>query len=855
MKIRNNKLFLYAFIVAFTCISLACSKNDDKIDTPIEAAECGLIELETQSVFPTDKLYINGIEDNLKEDLIVEFWHNNVFTGASMNVPIDENDKSYIIAPLHPELPLEGGELQLVFKDNTGEIICSPKLLIISELPKADGYTNEVTIGLQNLLKQRTDYLNLDEAILSGDLENIDPMSVPFALLYNLLHNEDAEFSLIPFLNNDEVLISESVDKTKSIDISNRLLKKYNVLEYINQNINDFEIENIRSKTGTAIKASSLDGCFGLDAEDLAAQMKSAANTEYSDPSTITGKYFEDLSNAATAVGFFPPAATGATIVGGVIFLIQKVEEAYSKTRLSHFTQFEFSISNTDFLEETACPEPIITANVHAASDEWSMDKTLWEFALQVSSFIPTPAPTKGNENIESFGYGVASTFTSTQLNNLANQGVWENGILKIHPRECGPIDVLNTKYLMGRTNGSAFEVNYTGDNGIEIYPIATGDDVIELSLRPEYFSGQTISSSRPLSLIPIELTWENPIEMPLIIEPGDLVDLETHLKNADPNLITLSSNLEVYTSIGEEGLDLFQEFNVADTYVKKYTYQTPVDQNKYPITVTAKYDSDKCFKGSTYGQPDIANVIIDIGKVIVYTNDETCFESGETRDFDVEIYGNTNEVVWSATNEAGQGVPINQDGVFVAPETLGTYYIKASLVNSPQIFDTYSVEVVESCGCYWNFTGGNFETLPSYNKGYFRLDNSAGTIPFQINLYEIADVNSGADHIAIYLKSDDFIPSEGETITVFGTEDYDAILNDIDYETTVDILGTNFNEHYYNFYTPIEYTITLTLNNNYLEGTITGVMYKNQGENDDVSFSFTINFGVFEYNSDSNCR
>ncbi|WP_178989899.1 hypothetical protein [Winogradskyella schleiferi] len=166
---------------------------------------------------------------------------------------------------------------------------------------------------------------------------------------------------------------------------------------------------------------------------------------------------------------------------------------------------------------------------------------------------------------------------------------------------------------------------------------------------------------------------------------------------------------------------------------------------------------------------------------------------------------------------------------------------------------DEDSNDVDDVGGCYWNFSGGDYDVLPSYNKGYYEFDGTFGTVPLQINLYELADANSGEEHITIAL-SEGFIPVEGETITVNGYYDLDAIQTNENYETEIDILGTNFDEYTYSFAVPTTFNVELTLTGNYLYGSITGIIHE-LSSGDLEAFPFDLNFGVYERNSDQQCR
>ncbi|MEL0456469.1 hypothetical protein WJN01_09535 [Flavobacteriaceae bacterium SZ-1-7] len=814
-------------------LPFSCSKDENKEEDISEDIACQEITLEKQTIFPTEKLMLNGVDSSLKNNLIAEFWYQDAFMEIITNVAQDEKGESFIIAPIHPEYPIQGGELQVILKDLSGNLVCNAKSITISELPEATGYTDKVVLGLEELLKQRTDFLNIDEATLSGNLANIESTEAPFALLYNLLHNEDAEFALIPFLNNDKNWTGESQDKATIIDLTNRLLKKYDVLGHITLTMNNFSSKpDITKNKRNNLKVNS-ERCESVDAEDLASQMKSASNTEYSDPDTITGKYFEDLSNLATIAGLAPgKIGVAGDILSTIVFTIQKVEEAYSKTRLSHFTRFEVNLAQTNLLEETGCPTLIDMAQVYAASNDWYLPKTIYESALQLASILPTrkiPGKEKNEtwkeylddhlqEYAEEFSFKVNRVFTIDQLKNLADQGFWENDQLKIEAIECGPIDVLNHKYIKANPLNNIFEVDYKLGGSLEVYPTTTGKEILEISLRPEYFSQQTISVSKEIELKPVELKWAQPSSNPHTIKPGDSVNLEAHLKN------TISLDLAVSSPEGflEEGQ------GVSLDTIQKFTLQTPKDPSKYPFTVTAEFKSTQCFRGSKYANPITAEIIIDVSKITVYTDDLFgCFQVGDEKDFNVIIDGEDKQVTWSAQNESGQNFGITQEGVFTAPDEAGTYIIKAELQSNPEVFDTLEIEVVGSCSCYWSYSTN--ENSASYNMAWYVPTDSGVEVRLHNDFYNILD-----EEIWIYIPND-FLPEEGETKVTIGTQTFETL------KMPINCFNLNGG------FGPTSYNVTLKWKNQYLEAYITGVFLSETDEGVEYDLPFTLIFGANE--------
>lgn len=550
--------------------------------------------------------------------------------------------------------------------------------------------------------------------------------------------------------------------------------------------------------------------------------MKAAANTEYSNPETITGKYFNDLSNLATGSGFAGgKVATAAAILGAIVFATQKLEEGYSKTRLSRFTDFEFEIT-TDFIEETACREPILDADVYAASDSWSIEKTFWESLLQLSSLTALKVKGTAYEGaLEEFGFNLSMFFTTTQLQNLAKLGYWKNDLLTFDGITCGPIDVANSAYIYGNTDETAFKVNDSSAL-LTVYPISPGEDNLKVGLRPNFFAQQTITRSKKMTLVPIELNWEPNVEF-LTVTPGEDLYLKLHLRNTE-NL-----DLEVTT---EEGF-LKPGKGVSLDIIQEYLLETPGNPDKYPFTVSAEFKSERCFQATEYAEPVITSIIIDIPRGIeVYTDNIACITSGDFIDFDVYTTHQNETVLWSVRNETGNDLSIGPNGGFTAPTQAGKYYVTATLQSTPEILDTLEIEVAESCTCFWKFTGGNF--FLDYDQAWYTTNGNMTNGAIQFNLHN--DFYAVGDEEMVIGLDISLVPEiEEEKVTV-GT-------NDLDFATNlINITGLNFPD---TLGGPIgDYEVTLTRKNGYIEGTITGTM---TNATTGSEFQFILEFGANE--------
>ena len=827
----KNKKFkvLYILFIGVLLVLMACSKDETKGGDPKEETKdpeienlsiCSNISIVEQSLFPIDKITVKGISDDLKNDITAEFWYKGEFTDLAMNVAEDENGESFIIAPIHPILPLEGGELQVVFKNGEGSLVCDPISFTINELPKANGYTKEVALALDVLLTQSTDYLGIDKALFAGDLENLNASYFPFAMIYNLLHNESTDFALLPFIENTDALDSNSVDKETVIDLSDRILKKYDLLDLINGKVDAFE-QAVTAKNETLTSIDPID-CENIDEDDLAMQMNQIWDTF--NFSLEEKEKIDKLALGASALSIVPKISKAGALAGFAIFAFQKLAEGYQNTRLSQLNKLEFTIDPTNFIEESAC-DPVTYGNIKvwASTKGWEMDKDLFESLFQIGSlglsFISV-------DDATSTVLGAASLFTGEQLNNLKKQGYLDGDRVKIDSIACGPINIVKSEYFYAKISGESFKLD---EENTRVYPLKAGTSELEVGLELEAFGGVTISAKKELVIKPVSLNWVPNVEV-IKVTPGESIDLEVQLQNA------LNKELTVTTPEGAIQYIGFADDGVAFGGRQQYRLFTPsvAEIDKYPFTVTAVFDSQECLRGNEDAEPVKTSIIINADVpwyIEVYTLEDDCLAPGDYRQFDVNLSDEDIKVVWSAKHEDNSPANISSTGGFTAPQKLGKYYITATAEENSEVTHTLEIEV-KKCTCSWEFSGGGFEH--NYEQAWYNINGDMTNGTLQMNLHN--DFYNVGDEEMIVNMDISFLPEIGETMTTGGLND-DNLANNL-----MTITGLHFPDTVVG---PIGiYEVTITRENGHIEGSITGILRNTVAE---TEFPFELEFSASE--------
>jgi hypothetical protein len=698
--------YIYFHIGIILLFLSSCSKDGEK-PKPVKETNCITVELSSTSAMPFDSLFINKSGFKSTDKTTVEFWDKGVKAEAFMSVETSPSGKLFILAPFHPTSPLEGGSLSVIFKNEANEAICEPVNITINALPKADNYTSEISQALLTLIEQRMAYLNFDMNLIKGDLANLPAELVPFAISYNLLNNAQNDNSLIPFLKNDKLYFENSLDKKSSIDLSNRLLNRFGILELIKDDIASFSGRVARKMPGQAVYKTS---CDGLKPAEIGRQMRVAADAaKYLDPESVKGKKLQQAADASMLSGLSKTLGLTSTVAGLTLFIYKTAYEGVANTYFNRFTKFDFSISPTEFLEETACnPIPYTDVKAGVSTNGWNTDKNLWETLFQIIGLKASQAKITGffKEN----SYNISLMIASKQLDNLSSDGHFDGNRFTVEPNACDNINFDDNEFIYGKIIGDAFSVE---PENRRVVPQKTGKADLEVGIRSSTFAGNTISKTVSLETKPIQVAWHpNGV---VRVKPGSTIDLQANLYAA------YTKDIKATSDKGALQKGTFEGTGVANEGIWNYKHFTPSKASDYPYFVTVEHTSKVCLRGKKDAPPRTSIISIVAGLTVeVYSLEVDCLEPGKSRDFDVNVSGENKNVTWSSYSENGSAVAISSAGLFKAPNQEGTYYIVATSQADATVADTMSVDV-GNCVCNWDFSGGGL-TWAGDNSTFSRV-------------------------------------------------------------------------------------------------------------------------------------
>jgi hypothetical protein len=274
-----------------------------------------------------------------------------------------------------------------------------------------------------------------------------------------------------------------------------------------------------------------------------------------------------------------------------------------------------------------------------------------------------------------------------------------------------------------GRVIGSEIHpdpARYTGE---------TGTGTVHVSAKADLFGGKTIQQSGTYGLRAL-----NPLifEYPSRIAPGEAAQLRAEIANAS-TFDNEAIEWEVTNRNGDP-VNAFIEAEKAGEVYLLDLYETPLDEEDYPLQVVFRSTTTECLRGSDQAPPRESRVFIRAGRGFQITPGTNCLLSGEQLEFaaewpDGEIPENIESVVWSIEAGGGELLTTGPFSVsYTAPDTSGLVVLRAEVEADADNFATRSFTV--NCNFAADFT---FER----DEPYLPTVGAAQPDRFNFNFFE----------------------------------------------------------------------------------------------------------------------
>lgn len=663
----------------------ACSSNSSGPEESGYAA-CGDVAFETLSAQSLDEVPVGRLPSSFQEPYAARIIGDGGETEGYAPVVVDESGDAYLVVPVHPVTPLDGGPVQLALTDSTQE--CAPIHFDVEPLPAADGEVGAVADLLETLVDQQAVLLGTTtDAILATDPDQLPQVYYPLAVLVNALENPDNPYSLASVLDGSSPWSDDG-----GIALAERLLAKAGVRDALEaapaavesvggpSRVEDPNVECVPEYIGA--DAGRLDACM-----ELAFELTAAATG-------ATGQILNDLSNLFAVAGLIPNPGVEITaaIAGLAVFIVQTHRARLAAFLPSSLVGLDVDFGQTEYLEDEVGPGGITKADMTATNDEWDMGKEVIEGVLQVAGFGRTLEKFGGVKALNDIGVFIVS---SGLIPALLGEETLDTFV--IDPVTFGPVHVISEEWSdISVVQGTA--ITFTSHT---IYDLEeAGSATILIHTKDGAFGRQRLEKTQVVTIGQLDLDID-PEE--IIVEPGELVFFKVTVTDAAyPEAVDFVDGLTLQgdASIAYDG---------EGTNTHTVSYTAPLAPNSdEPDVISVRHTSTFGARGGD-APPRTATAVVRFGGVTI-TTAPTCVPLGsEPIQIDADVAGGiaNPDLVWSAS--AGE---ISETGLFTPPAEAQVVTITVSLANKPGIKDSIDLPVgLCSCSATMTLDGSLLET------------------------------------------------------------------------------------------------------------------------------------------------
>lgn len=705
-----------------------------------------------------------------------------------------------LVIPFNPYDPLGSGQLTFTLTD--GETAWQVGPIELQPLPPAPGEILRTRNAVVGWIEGFGSSVGIDMSALLNEPVNEVPAEVfPIVALLHEVKGPDVVENLDAILDGSAPSLQ---GETLELDLYERILAKQNAIAFIPPAPPVPASQAIPAvRTMAMAPADTGDSYHKVeigDGVDLAELMQQQATAEatleaISKAEEVVSELSDNLGDAKSALedlqgldergvinlGTVDKAhvteqlrdvrsAKAATSYIGWFTEAVKLINYYNNGILpNRFLSMTVSVTGPDaqlFSVEDTCSPADISARVNVASQPltYGAESSILPDALQGLN-LPDILP--------SYTVDVPTgqvTFTPTGVSiegELVPEFVWTGIELAI-----GNLD--NTELLIAvtviepdfpfthelKTDGPGTSGRVTGSElhpDPDLYTGKIGPGTINVSAKPAFFGGKTIQQTGSYGLRAL-----NPLifEQPARIAPGEATQLRAEISNARSFANELIE-WEVTNKNGDE-VNTFVEVEESGEVYLLDLYETPLDEEDYPLQVVFRSTTTECFRGSDQAPPRESRVFIRADKGFQITPGANCLLSGEQMEFvaewpDGQIPDNVEAVVWSLEEGGGGLVPTGPfSAMYTAPASSGLVILRAEVQGDASDFATASFTV--NCNFAADFA---FER----SQPYLPSVGPAQPEAFNLNFFEGTFTGFYDDWIAGAVKMDfEEIIAIGET-------------------------------------------------------------------------------------------
>lgn len=515
MEISMNKSRFPSLIIALTILSLACSSFPSLPGSGGIDSTCRDIGLAAQESVPGDVINVTGLEGGgyaLRGEMR-EFDRDQPFP---VFVPHLEEGSYGLVAPLHPENPLEGGQVEITILN--GEQRCGTVNLTITPLPEAPGAFRDYLGNLESRIQQEL----VNTGIGHRSLDEISPEEVdryfPLLLARELLMGEGNPNAVFRILDGSAADYSLTEQEIKILDGMTAHLG----------------LVEDSALTGTSAAGLQSPGQIPNNAIGTQTELHKAMVRQSDCEGRITGASNQVLSDAglaAAGVGVISGGA-GLLLSGGLVG--HQLYTEYCAYRLpAQITDISFDVSKASFPEDyDQGPDRFYNVKAKAVSKTWNPSQVIIDALLSAGGAIKWLKSTGSLQKVGGNFVNQLNEIMASVTNNICARSAQCKDDLSVDltPIPYGPVDLQGEEWIKGDIRPGP-EVAFRMETYNSFRAIDDGSSVLAVQTADGKFGSQTYEGTQVLTVRRIIVTVS-----PAAVEakPKEKVCFNGEVENAD---------------------------------------------------------------------------------------------------------------------------------------------------------------------------------------------------------------------------------------------------------------------------------------------------------------------------------
>lgn len=701
---------LFAVMLLFLPSALTGCRDTDVGE--LQPLACEGLQFSSASAQPLDMVTVRGVSGGVAP-LVAEV---RAVGGEPGFMPMQKDTAGSwsLVVPPHPNRTLEGGPVEVVVTD--GETRCPTLPFAVAPLEPAPGAFHQVIEGLQRQMAVRAQlfgytpkelvYLNTGEVpaplipliLAQVYLDHPDnPRAVGRLLI------EEPPAPLVDALWAKSGLgpaAGETVETLRDLPPFHTA----SVREPVRHGIVRFA-----SSAPAAAPPPASDACPGPasfyqpSAAELDRMMTNALRGDIA--TTGKAKQVFDAFTFTLGVGAAIPvegAREGFTGSLQAAVAYKYVMEGFAKLLPRRFTDMEYELSKTVFLEDDAEHGELRGIRVTAMSDGWNLDQNV---ATYIANAV---AGALAGQMARSFldqakgvykeSFDEAEAIASELFGEVLKEGIKQkpgrpdeanaSGTVQLGPCTYGPTDVSDPEWNDVKYTGPAVQV-VLESQGRRYEPKDVGTSAVIVSTPPKKFGFQLVRLEKPIRVLPIRVLVEPPTRA---VEAGEKTWFRVVVDDAQDGGIDVSVSAGAILKIERYG-------GATAEHYWRVEVQAPADDAKFPAQVRAISTADRSHLRSIRERAGDGRLIL---RALHVRPQQACLKNGEAEDFHAEYDGKrVDNIRWSADRGG-----ISAAGNYRAPARGdGTVTITAVDRANPELQGETEVTYGAQCNSRFSFT------------------------------------------------------------------------------------------------------------------------------------------------------